>query len=47
MQVVRPYNLDEYFLNLLKNIYKNKNLSTEVGKYYEFVCYNSDINFSN
>lgn len=31
MQVVRPHNLDEYFLNLLKNIYKSRNLSVEVG----------------
>lgn len=32
-QVVRPYNLDEYFLSLLKNIYKHRNLSVEVCTY--------------
>jgi len=35
-QVVRPHNLDEYLMNLLKSIYKTRNLSVEVGKHYEF-----------
>ncbi|XP_015379373.1 PREDICTED: putative methyltransferase NSUN6 isoform X2 [Diuraphis noxia] len=29
VQVVRPHNLDEYLLNLLKSIYKTRNLSVE------------------
>lgn len=35
-QVVRPHNLEEYLLNLLKSIYKTRNLSVEVGKHYTF-----------
>lgn len=31
VQVVRPHNLDEYLINLLKSIYKTRNLSVEVG----------------
>lgn len=30
-RVIRPHNLDEYLLSLLKNIYKNRNLSVEVS----------------
>lgn len=36
MQVVRPHNLDEHLLNLLKTIYKTRNLSVEVGNHYTF-----------
>lgn len=30
-QIVRPHGLDDYFISLLKTIYKNQNISNEVN----------------
>lgn len=35
-QIVRPHNLDEYLLNLIKDIYKNRNISVEVSDIFMF-----------